>query len=159
LKLGEKKSEEFFMDIIEIQFGKGLMEIQRGMERMIDDFFGRSRPFVGTEGRRLVPATDVYETSQGIIVISEISGVNREDIRVNLDGSLLSLSGIRKNPVSEPKTRIHQMELEFGRFERLIRIPISIDPDGIQATYKDGIVKIFLPKKRIARRVTVVTRS
>ncbi len=147
------------MDIIEIHFGKGLMEIQKGMERMMDDLFGRSRPFVGTGGHQLVPATDVYETSQGIFVISAISGVDKEDIRVILDGNLLSLSGIRKNLVLEPKTRIHQMELEFGRFERLIRIPIAIDPDEIQATFKDGILKVFLPKKRVARRVTVVTRS
>ncbi len=147
------------MEIIEIHFGKGLTEIQRNMERMMDDLFGRARPFLGPEGRQWVPAMDVYETSEGIFIISEIAGVAKEDIHLTLDGNLLSVSGVRKNPVLEPKIRMHQMELEFGRFERLIQIPVSIDLDGIQATYNDGILKIFLPRKRVAaRRVAVVTR-
>jgi len=137
------------MDIIDIHFGKGLLEIHRRMERMMDDLFSRARPFIEFQGMQWVPATDVFETSDGIIILSEIAGVAKEDIDVSLEGDLVKISGVRKNPISQPK-RMHQMELEFGPFERLIRIPIAIDLDRIQATYHDGLLKVFLPKKKVA---------
>jgi HSP20 family protein len=139
------------MEIIEIHFGKGLLDIHRQMERIMDDIFSRTRPlFIESEMRKWGPPTDVFETTEGVIILSEIPGVDREDIDIYLEGDLIKISGVRRNPISQPK-RMHQMEIEFGHFERYVRIPIPIDLDGIQATYKDGLLKVFLPKKIVKR--------
>jgi HSP20 family protein len=76
----------------------------------------------------------------------EISGVRGEDLRVNVDGDLVRVSGVRRVPVEAEVRRLHQMEIAFGPFERAVRIAVPFDREGVSAHLEDGFLLVTLPK-------------
>jgi len=92
------------------------------------------------------PHCDVYETSDEIVVLAEISGVSVDDVEIILDGNHLVLRGIRKEQVSSHRENYHRMEINFGPFERVLVLPALADADGACATYDDGFLEVRLPK-------------
>ena len=93
-----------------------------------------------------------------MIVRAEISGVRGEDLRVNVDGEILRISGVRRVPSGIDVRRLHQMEIAFGPFERELRISIPFDREGVSARLEDGFLSVVLPKHRaVRRRVEVET--
>jgi len=82
----------------------------------------------------------------------EISGVRGEDLRVNVDGDLVRVSGARRVPVEAEVRRLHQMEIAFGPFERAVRIAIPFDREGVSAHLEDGFLLVTLPKSLPQRR-------
>lgn len=87
-----------------------------------------------------------------MIVRAELSGVRSADLRVNVDGEILRISGVRRVPSGVEVRRLHQMEIAFGRFERELRISIPFDRDGVTARLEDGFLSVVLPKHRPVRR-------
>jgi HSP20 family protein len=116
------------------------------MSELYGDFSDRLR------GDRWQPAMDVFETETSVVVRVEIAGVRGEDLRVHVDGELLRVSGVRQ-VAAEPKVRrLHQMEVDFGPFEREVRIAIPFDRDMVNANLEDGFLTITLPKRMVVRR-------
>ena len=99
---------------------------------------------------------DIYETAEEVIVLVEIAGMNKKDITVTLDNNILKISGVRPDYSPGTKNRIHQMEIDYGKFERIMKIAIPIDTDNTIASYKEGFLKISIPKKR--EKQTVIVR-
>jgi len=89
-------------------------------------------------------------------VRAEIPGVCGEDIRVNVDGSLLRISGVRRVPQNPDIRRLHQMEIAFGPFEREVRISIPFETDRVSAHLEDGFLSVTLPKHRPVRHRVAV---
>ena len=89
---------------------------------------------------------DIYETEEHLVVLLEIAGMKTEDIHVTFDRDILSVSGFRKEPSSPPKTRLHQMEIDYGKFQRTIRIPFPLRSDDFKASYRQGFLVITVPK-------------
>jgi HSP20 family protein len=81
-----------------------------------------------------------------------MAGVRAQDLKVNVDGEVLRIRGIRRTPVAEGIRRLHQMEIAFGPFESAIRVGIPFDRDGVSAHLEDGLLEVHLPKRP---RVTV----
>ena len=117
------------------------------MERLIDVTLTQ-KAYVNVSSGYWKPPTDIYETSEEIIVFVEIAGVKKSDISLTYRKGYLFISGIRKQLYPEPVTTLHQMEMDTGRFLRKIRISIAICEEEIEAEYNDGILKITLPKRR-----------
>ena len=92
------------------------------------------------------PPTDVYETDAEIVVKIAISGVRPEDIHVKFQDNILTVAGIRNDSSPHRKTAMHQMEINYGPFERRIYMPKPIDEAATRATYKDGYLVINIPK-------------
>jgi HSP20 family protein len=89
-------------------------------------------------------------------VRAEIPGVRGEDIRVNIDGELLRISGLRKVPMNITIKRLLQMEIAFGPFEREVRISVPFERDRVGAHLEDGFLSVTLPKiKPVRRQVSV----
>jgi HSP20 family protein len=89
-------------------------------------------------------------------VRAEIPGVRGEDIRVNIDGELLRISGVRKVPMNITIKRLLQMEIAFGPFEREVRISVPFERDRVGAHLEDGFLSVTLPKiKPVRRQVSV----
>lgn len=90
------------------------------------------------------PPTDVYETDEAIIVRVEIAGVREEDFAVSLEDRFLIIRGIRADI---PERRAyHQMEIPFGEFSSEIELPAPIAAEEIEAVYRDGFLRVVLPK-------------
>lgn len=91
------------------------------------------------------PSMDVYESDTQFIVLLELSGTSEENIRVQVDRKLLTISGIRPFPLPE-RMAIQRMEIPFGEFFTEVEIPSEVDYKNIQAVYDNGFLMVFLPK-------------
>jgi HSP20 family protein len=103
-------------------------------------------------GDRWRPDVDVFETEHAVRVRVEIAGVRREDLHVGVDGQMLRISGVRRPPEGPEATRLHQMEIAAGPFERRIRIPIAFERAGVSAHLADGFLTVTLPRRVPVRR-------
>ena len=103
-------------------------------------------------GDRWQPSADVFETSEEIIVRFEVAGVRGEDLRVNVEGTVLRLRGVRRTPPSEAIDRLQQMEISFGPFEREIAIQAVFDSEEVRARLEDGFLEVRIPKRSRDRR-------
>lgn len=103
---------------------------------------------VGRKEITFQPTADFYETAQGLVVRLDLAGVAKEDLSLSLAGQELVVRGRRQPPPPEGLRRFLHLEIGFGAFERSFHLPLAIDPEGVQAFYKDGILEIHLPRKR-----------
>jgi HSP20 family protein len=96
--------------------------------------------------RDWTPAVDVFENEENIIIKAELPGVEKKDIHVDVKDGVLSITGERtyENEVKEEK--YHRKERAFGRFHRSFALPEGLDPEKIDADYKDGVLKVEIPK-------------
>ena len=102
------------------------------------------------------PAADFYETTQGLVLRLELAGVAAEDISLSLTAHELVVRGRRRPPPPAGLRRFIRLEMGFGAFERRFTLPISIDPDKVEAAYVDGILEVSLPRKAPqSRQITV----
>ena len=131
------------MDRIEIQLGKGIKEMA---DQMMDEMCQLTRAFVPRRGTCWVPPMDVYETPNEFIVLTEIAGLHKEDIQVTMDRDVLRISGRRLNPIQDPQRRVLQMEVDFGPFERVVRVRTPVVAEEIRAVYREGLLTIRMPK-------------
>lgn len=93
------------------------------------------------------PLMDIIDSKDDLVVYVEIPGVNKDDIKVKIHNDVLTISGERKEPDLPEKANCLIREREFGKFMRSIRLPYPIEVSKVNAEYKDGILKIILPKK------------
>jgi HSP20 family protein len=88
------------------------------------------------------------ETAAAIIVEVELPGMERSDVRIEVEGDVLRISGERHTTVQHQERQYSRIERSYGRFERQLPLPASVDRDGIRAQFQAGILTITLPKKR-----------
>lgn len=98
-------------------------------------------------GDRWRPAADVFYTDDSILVRLEIAGVPRDQVHVTLDGDMLRVRGVRRPPVGEQRVQPQQVEIQFGPFERRLRIDAGFDRDSVRAKLEDGILSVTLSRK------------
>jgi HSP20 family protein len=101
--------------------------------------------------RPWTPSVDIFETQNELIVKADLPEVKLEDIAINLENGVLSLKGERKFEHKADKAGYHRMERSYGSFARNFSIPETVDPEKVQAAFKDGVLTVTLPKKEIAK--------
>jgi len=105
------------------------------------------------------PRADVYETGDGLAIVLEIPGVERDRIDIVIEGSYLRVTGRREEPEASACMRWHQMEIVRGPFERLIALPHEVDASGIRAVCKDGFLVITIPRAPARARAVPIEAS
>jgi HSP20 family protein len=99
------------------------------------------------------PKIDLKETDKEIIINAEIPGVDKKDIKVDASENLLTISFEKKQEKDEKgKNGWHITERRYGSFSRTITLPQTVKSDGAKASYKDGVLKIILPKQKETRK-------
>ncbi len=96
------------------------------------------------QGQLWRPPTDVYETHDSIVVKVEVAGMVEDDFTITFAEHTLIIGGVRYDPSA--KLGYHQMEIAYGEFRTEVYIPETVEPDSIEATYKDGFLVVVLPK-------------
>ncbi len=134
---------------------RSLETFRREMDRLFDKFF-EVIPFSEQE---FVPSVDISETDKDIIVQAEIPGINPKDLDISLNGRLLTIKGEKKSEHEEKKENYHKIERKYGAFSRTLELPADVDPDKVEAVYKDGVLKITLPKIESGKKIEVKTSS
>ncbi|MCH7472823.1 Hsp20/alpha crystallin family protein [bacterium] len=93
------------------------------------------------------PAVDVAESDDSFVVMAELPGMKKEDISIELENNVLSLKGERRFETKEEGENYHSIERSYGSFCRSFKLPKNVEGDAISAEYKDGVLKVTLPKK------------
>ena len=97
------------------------------------------------------PAVDIYEDKDQFTVKAELPGLKKEEIDVALHGNTLTIAGERKQEQERKEGDTYRSERYFGRFQRNITLSAPVDSNKIQASYKDGVLTIVLPKSEEAK--------
>jgi HSP20 family protein len=118
------------------------------LDRLFDSSLG---PVFRTPGSfsRWAPALDVYQDKDQFSVIAELPGFKKEDIELSLHNGVLTISGERKQEKKAEEG--YRNERFFGRFQRSVTLPTSVDGNKVKATYQDGVLKVVLPKAEEAK--------
>lgn len=105
----------------------------------------------------LMPVIDISETEKEYVVTGEIPGVDAKDLDVTLTDGILTIKSEKKQENEEKEENYHRIERHYGSFERSFRIPEKVKTDKLDATYKDGVFKLSLPKAEVveAKKIEV----
>ena len=99
-------------------------------------------------GATFAPAVDVAELDDRFVLSADLPGMKQEDIQIRVDDGVLVLSGSRKSEHSEEGKGYTMSERSYGKFSRSFRLGRHIDNEGIKADYKDGVLRVELPKSK-----------
>lgn len=135
-----------------------LTALQRQMNRLFEDFFSDFglRPFDGLErfGHGVVPTVDIAETDKDVTVTAELAGLDEKDIQINIQDNVLTLQGEKKTEHEEKDAQYYVSERSYGSFCRAVQLPAEVDDSKAEAVYKNGVLKIRLPKTPDEQRKT-----
>lgn len=126
-----------------------LFELQRGINQLFDDSFASPREDVAL--RAWTPPVDVYEDQDAFLIKIELPEINRDEVKVNLNDNVLSISGERRVENEEKRENYHRVERSYGQFYRSFTLPPNVDAASINAQFKDGVLRLTLPKKEEAK--------
>ncbi len=132
------------MPVIKIGISKELDQLRKEFEEVMDELF--RVPF-GSRTMGWMPAIDIYEDTTHIYIVADLAGVDSNSLELLLEGQYLRVSGNRRPPITIRKKRFFQMEVEYGPFERVIRIPLPIDKSEIKAKMENGLLLVQFLKK------------
>lgn len=121
----------------------------RNFNRLLTHFF--DEPFLPAEreeatARIWAPRVDIYDRKDAFIIKAELPGVDKNDIKVDVDGRVLTLKGERKTETEEKENSYYRREMFHGTFERSFTLPEAVDPGLIKAEFKDGVLHLEVPK-------------
>lgn len=135
------------------------------MERAFDRFFGRTLPSLWSEtpavdtlfefdGLRM-PSLDLIDRDNEILVRAEIPGIQKENIAVSLADNVLTIKGESSSERSEEKGDYYRHEISSSSFARSVSIPSDVNESKVNASLKDGILEVTLPKSDSSKRKTI----
>jgi len=143
-----------------VQFRKGanpLAKLHNEMDDLFDGFFrGLDRPFAGYKAW---PALDVAEQDDAIVVRAEVPGCKPEEIDISVYGNTLTISGEKKETKEDKHKGYYHMETTYGSFRRDVNLPTDVDNSKVEATCKDGVLSITLPKAEVSKAVKVQVKN
>ena len=146
------------MALVRWEPARELSSLQSEMNRLFNTFF--DTPTGGGNGgaaRRWVPSMDLVETDEHFVLRADLPGVAEEDVAIELEDNVLTVSGERKAEHEEKREGFYRMERSFGSFARALTLPEGVNPDGIEASFDKGVLEVRVPKpeERKPRRVAI----
>jgi HSP20 family protein len=113
---------------------------------MFEDLAGQMEMDRDSGLMRLVPAADIVENKDGFMVTAELPGLKKEEIKVTVQNNVLTISGEKKKELESQNDMAHKLERSYGSFSRTFELPAVVDASRINAEFKDGVLKVELPK-------------
>ena len=111
-------------------------------DKLFDEFGLANRE----ENKEWLPSVDVSETEDHVVVRAEVPGMDKKDIDITLSNGLLTIRGEKKMEKKEEKENYRFVESRYGSFSRSLRVPEGVEAEKIEANYKDGVLKVTIPK-------------
>jgi HSP20 family protein len=138
-----------------------LNTIQSEMNRLFNTFFEASTPGNGGGGgtsmRRWIPAMDLVESENDFVLRADLPGLSEGDVNIELEDSVLTISGERKAEHEERKEGYYRVERASGTFSRSLTLPEGVDPEAVKAHFEKGVLEVRIPKpeQRKPRKVAI----
>ena len=132
--------------------------LKREMDRLFERFFESPWSELPALGD-WTPAVDVTEGKDAITVKAEVPGVDPKEITVSLEGDVLTIKGEKEEKKEDKDERQHRIERTYGAFVRTVRLPAPVDGGKVNATFKNGVVTVTLPKAPGAKGTTIPVKA
>ena len=175
--MGQEEGKKEKKEAVPVQKGELVRrgEVDRMLDRfdqMIGEMWGRpfsgvwpslpslmrpSRALLGESLSLRVPAVDLYEGKEEVVLKAEVPGLSKEDLKIDLTDSMVTISGEKKKEDEVKEEAYTYSERSYGAFSRSLQLPCAVKADKVKATFKNGILEVKLPKTEEAkkRHVTV----
>ena len=142
------------MTYVKINFGSNFED---EFQKAVDEVFHLARPAIKNYQCIWRPNIDVYESADEVIVLADMAGLNKEELRIEVNRHKIKIAGIRKAIQLLQNARYCQAEIPHGYFERNVALPAPVDGQSAVATYADGILMVRMNKMPVhkAHRVSV----
>jgi HSP20 family protein len=130
----------------------GTWDAFESLRKEVDHLFSRvgQAPLRGSHG--VHPPVNLYETSDGFVLTAELPGMKLEDIQLAVQGNRLSIRGERKiSYPNDERTNLHRRERQVGQFRRAFELPVAVDSEKVEASYRNGVLLVKLPKSAAHR--------
>jgi len=146
-------------NLIRWEPAREMMTLRDAMDRLLDDAFTRPlRMYDG--GQMSMPAVDMYQTDNEIVVKAAVPGAKADDVQINVTGEVLTIKGALGEKEEEVKEKAyHLRERRWGMFERTIALPTDVLADKAKAEFENGILTITLPKAEEVRPKTISIKT
>jgi len=141
-------------------FPSDVLTMQREINRMFDSFFRSG--WIEDTGLAPVswsPATDVVENETGYAVKVELPGMKKEDVKITMQDGLLTIRGEKKQQKEGKEDGYQRIERSYGAFQRCFALPKAVDASKIDASFKDGILTVTLPRSEAATPTTIEVKA
>jgi HSP20 family protein len=134
-----------------------LNTLQNEMNRLFNTMFDAQLPNGGTGGRRWLPAMDLAETEDEFVLRADLPGISEQDVNIELEDNVLTVSGERKGEHEEKREGVHRVERAYGSFSRSLTLPEGVNPESIKASFDKGVLTVHIPKpeERKPRKVAI----
>ncbi len=133
------------MTLVKYSPMRELFRTQNRLDQLVDSFFGdplRS----GFEPSGWAPQVDVEETPEAFVFRADLPGLNKKDITISVENNRLTIRGERKGLVDEKTSRVHRVERLVGSFSRSFQLPATVLSERVEASYRDGVLEVTVPK-------------
>ena len=129
-------------------------QLQRKMNRLFDST-SRGQVFNAPS----YPAINIWTNDDGQLITAEMPGVHPEDINIDVNADALSISGERKPDEVDKDANYHRRERGYGSFSRTIQLPFMVDPNKVEANFKNGVLMISLPRAEVDKPKKITVKS
>jgi HSP20 family protein len=131
--------------------------LQSEMSRFMNQLWGTAAASGGNGGATWLPAVDAWETDDALVISVDLPGVRKEDVSIEVDDGVLTISGTRERKVEQREDRFYRFERRYGAFSRSVTLPQGVDESTIKAQFENGVLEITVPKpeERKPKRITI----
>lgn len=123
---------------------RDVLAMQEQMSRLMNEAYGRQSDEM--DYGAWLPPVDLKEEETRYVVDVELPGLRKEDIEVHLENGVLTIRGERRFEKDTQKENYHRIERSYGKFSRSFSLPTRVNPEGISAQYRDGVLQVVVPK-------------
>jgi HSP20 family protein len=144
-------------NLIRWEPAREMMSLRDAMDRLFDDAFTRPLSLRGDGWS--VPAIDMYQTDDEIVVKAALPGIKADEVQINITGDVLTMKGEVKHEEERKEKAWHIREQRYGSFERSIALPTAVVSDKTKAEFENGILTITLPKAEEVKPRTITVKA
>ena len=126
----------------------GMFDLESEIQRIFREMFAPEPRAALASTQKWSPPTDVFHTPDEIVVRMELAGMKREEIDITYKDETVVVRGVRHDTFEGPKETFWQLEIAHGPFERVVKLPVQVDPDKYEARYEEGFLTIKFPVVR-----------
>jgi HSP20 family protein len=135
---------------------RDMMTLREAMDQLFNDAFTRPR---SSSGVSIVPATDLYQTDDEVVVKFNLPGLKAEDVQISVTSDVLTLRGEYKQENEQKEVTYHVIERRVGAFERSVMLPTDVQTDKAKADFENGVLTITLPKAETVKPRTITVKA
>lgn len=134
------------MPVVRWEPFRDLVALQDRISRILDDRFGRTHAEESLTGA-ITPPVDIYENADALVLEADVPGLNLEELDIRVEDNTLTIRGERKPAREVAEESYHRAERPYGVFTRSFSLPSTIDAERIDASYRDGVLRLTMAKR------------